>query len=262
MVGKVIASNHVLVPMPGNSALMTQFRRSSNLQVIARGQLFQFKLTGTAQLLQSLQNCVASVKANGIAKARDFTVPQAPKSAEETPRTALASPRRPGKSLSPDSIAQARIEAVELTSNFILKTTLRNPRILSSAETPAGLETGAAWQSDEATGFVRIILSEPGTKGLDVTAAVIAADARDCKGKFASARKSELIDSEVVFEGMMSCEDSDGVRLAHYFLVPRQRGGFVMFSVISNMKTDIAKAVTQEEQLGGFRKAALVAVSR
>jgi hypothetical protein len=94
-----------------------------------------------------------------------------------------------------------------------------------------------AWRSDEASGFARIIPTAPGTKGLDVTAAVIAADAKDCKGKFALARKSELIDSEVVFQGMVSREDSDGTMLSNYFILPRAKGGFVMFSVISNMKS-------------------------
>jgi hypothetical protein len=40
------------------------------------------------------------------------------------------------------------------------------------------------------------------------------------------------------------------------------RGGFVMFSVQSNMKTAQARDVTKEKNLAGFRKAALVAVSQ
>jgi hypothetical protein len=43
--------------------------------------------------------------------------------------------------------------------------------------------------------------------------------------------------------------------------VPRHKGGFVMFSVQSNMKTGQARDVGKEESLAGFRKAALVAVS-
>jgi hypothetical protein len=54
---------------------------------------------------------------------------------------------------------------------------------------------GAAWRSDEATGFVRIVPLQNNIKGLDVAAAVVATDARDCKGKFASGRMSELAGS-------------------------------------------------------------------
>jgi hypothetical protein len=62
-------------------------------------------------------------------------------------------------------------------------------------------------------------------------------DAKACKGKFASGRMSELVDNDVVFRGFASCDDSDGSRVAQYFIVPRPKGGFVMFSVQSNMKT-------------------------
>jgi hypothetical protein len=257
VVGKAIARNNVMVPMPGNSALIGLFRKSSRMSAVAKGQLFEFSLNGTAQLMPSLANCVAQVKAKGIASAGDFTV--AP-----TPRTAATRPAI-GGSLSaepPQSNADIQVEAIGLASNFILKTSLRNPRLLSRAETPPDLANGAAWKSDEASGFVRIIPAQPNLKGLDVTAAVIAADAKECKGRFASARKSELVDSDVVFQGMVTCEDSEGVRLANYFIVPRPRGGFVMFSVMSSMKTEDSQGVAKEENLGGFRKAALVAVNQ
>jgi hypothetical protein len=42
---------------------------------------------------------------------------------------------------------------------------------------------------------------------------------------------SELVDGDIVFRGMATCEDSDGSRVAEYFIVPRRKGGFVMFSV-------------------------------
>ena len=57
-------------------------------------------------------------------------------------------------------------------------------------------------------------------------------------------------------------EDSDGSRVAEYFIVPRRKGGFVMFSVQPNLKTAQKRDVTNEENLAGFRKAALVAVSQ
>jgi hypothetical protein len=66
---------------------------------------------------------------------------------------------------------------------------------------------------------------------------------------------SELVDSDVVFRGSVTCEDSDGSRVAEYFILPRRKGGFVMFSVQSNLKT------AQERDVS-FRQAALVAVSQ
>jgi hypothetical protein len=254
--GVAVGESLVRVPMPTDSVLIAQFRKAKMMTAYTQGQLFQFKLDQTALLLPTLVNCVAVVKQHGITNAGDFAVKPAP-------RTAAAAPV--GGSLKPDSpqnlSSEMQIEAVELASNFILKTTLHNPRVLSRAETPIAVaSTGAAWRSDEAVGFVRIVPPKEGIKGLDVASAVVAMDAKDCKGKFASARTSELVDSDVVFRGFSSCDDSGGARLSQYFIVSRKKGGFVLFSVVSNMKTEEAKAVAKEERLADFRKAALVVV--
>jgi hypothetical protein len=256
--GVAVGESLVRVPMPTDSALIAQFRKAKAMTAYTQGQLFQFKLDQTALLLPTLANCVALVKQQGIANAGDFSVKPAPKMAAAPPVAAGGSLRAdPPQNLS----SEMQIEAIELASNFILKTTLHNPRVLSRAETPVAFaSTGAAWSSDEAVGFVRVIPPKEGIKGLDVASAVVAIDAKDCKGKFASGRTSELVDSDVVFRGFSSCEDSGGARFSQYFIVSRKRGGFVMFSVVSSMKTEEAKAVAKEERLADFRKAALVVV--
>jgi hypothetical protein len=253
-----ISENLIRVPMPTDSALIAQFRKAKAMTAFTQGQLFQFKLDQTALLLPTLANCVAVVKQQGVANAGDFSVKLAPKAAAAQPASAGGS-LKPG---SPQNLSsEMQIEAVELASNFILKTTLHNPKVLSRAETPIAVaSTGAAWRSDEAVGFVRIVPPKEGIKGLDVASAVVAVDAKDCKGKFASGRTIELVDSDVVFRGFSSCDDSDGARISQYFIVSRKKGGFVLFSVASNMKTEEAKTVAKEERLADFRKAALVVV--
>ena len=257
--GVAIGDKLVRVPMPINSSLIRQFRKARAMTAFAQGQLFQFNLDQTAQLLPAIVQCVAKVKQSGVASAGDFSL-SAP------PKQAAAAPPPPGGSLrsAPQAgPADVQIEAVELASNFILRTSLRNPHVLSRSETPAAIAaSGAAWQSDEAAGFVRIIPPREGLKGLDVTAAVVATDAKDCGGKFASGRTSELVDSDVVFRGFSSCEDSAGARISQYFIVSRKKGGFVLFSVVSNMKTEEAKTVAKDERLADFRKAAWVVVNQ
>ena len=260
--GAPVGANLVKVPMPTDSTLIAQFRKAKAMTAFTQGQLFQFKLDQTAVLLPTLASCVAVVKQQGVASAGDF-------SAKLAARPAPAAPAAPpvGGSLKPQAPQNAspemQIEAIELASNFILKTTLHNPRVLSRAETPIAVAShGAAWKSDEAVGFVRIVPPMDGIKGLDVASAVVATDAKDCKGKFASGRTSELVDSDVVFRGFSSCDDSDGARFSQYFIVSRKKGGFVLFSVVSNMKTEEAKTVAKEERLVDFRKAALVVVNQ
>jgi hypothetical protein len=245
--------------MPTDSVLIAQFRKAKTMSAFTQGQLFQFKLDQTAVLLPTLANCVAVVKQQGVASAGDFAVKLAPKAVAAAPPVVSAGSLRPD---APQNLSsEMQIEAIELASNFILRTALRNPRVLSRAETPIAVaSTGAAWSSDEAVGFVRIVPAKDGLKGLDVASAVVAMDARDCKGKFASGRTSELVDSDVVFRGFSSCEDSGGPRLSQYFIVSRKKGGFVVFSVVSNMKTEDAKTIAKDERLADFRKAALVVV--
>jgi hypothetical protein len=145
------------------------------------------------------------------------------------PKIVAAPPPAVGGSLKVDSgpptSPELQIEAIEIASNFILKSALHSPKVLSRAETPVEIASdGAAWRADEVTGFVRIVPSQPNVKGLDVAAAVAATNAGDCKGKFASGRMSELVDSYVIFRGFASREDSDGARVAQYFIVPREKG--------------------------------------
>jgi hypothetical protein len=255
--GVGVGENLMRVPMPTDSALIAQFRKAKVMTAFTHGHLFQFKLDQTAVLLPTLANCVTVVKQQGVANAGDFAVKPTPKAA--------AAASAGGSSLKPDSpqnlSPEMQIEAIELASNFILKTTLHNPRVLSRSETPISVASaGAAWRSDEAIGFVRIVPPKEGVKGLDVASAVVAMDAKDCKGKFASGRTSELVDSDVVFRGFSSCDDSDGARISQYFIVSRKKGGFVLFSIVSNMKTEEARTVAKEERLADFRKAALVVV--
>ncbi len=143
--GLAISGNLIRVPMPVNSTLIAEFRKAKAMTAFTQGQLFQFKLDQTAVLLPALANCVAVVKQQGIANAGDFSVKAAPKplaAAAAPPVHAGGSLRSdPPQNPSPD----LQIEAIELASNFILKTALHNPRVLSRSEMPVAFAaTGAA----------------------------------------------------------------------------------------------------------------------
>src|SRR5690606_9428430 len=157
-----------------------------------------------------------------------------------------------------------RLEAIELATNFILNSGLQNHRLLRDASESSIPVTanGVVWKSEEGYGFVRIVPEQGETKGIDIASAIAAADAKECKGKFATGREAELIDSEVIFRGFSACEDTDGARSAQYFVLPRRKGGFVVFSLVSEMQTGQAHKVLNDEKLLEIRKAALVAVAQ
>ena len=96
--GVPLADKLLQVPMPDNSALIAQFRKAKAMTAYTQGQLFQFKLDQTAQLLPTLANCVAKVKQFGIAAAGDFSVAlAAPKPvAAAAPNAAPAKPEKAG----------------------------------------------------------------------------------------------------------------------------------------------------------------------
>jgi S1-C subfamily serine protease len=92
--GLPIGTNLVKVSMPTNSSLIAQFRKAKTMTAFAQGQLLQFNMTQTAQLLPSLVNCVVSVKKKGLANAGEFAVAPKPAAAE-----GAGQPGKPGKSL-------------------------------------------------------------------------------------------------------------------------------------------------------------------
>ena len=87
--GIAITDKLLRVLMPDNSSLITQFRKAKSMSAYAQGQLLQFNLDQTAQLLPTLANCVVKVKQYGIANAGDFSLPAPPKPAA---RVAAAGP--------------------------------------------------------------------------------------------------------------------------------------------------------------------------
>lgn len=263
--GTVLSTNMVAVPMPVDSALVKSFRAARTMSAFAQGNLFQFSLDGTAVLLPALVKCAKTVNERGLAAATNFTANLAQANAAPRP----AAPPTSASSLQPsrpqEGTAALQLEAMQIASNFILKAALSHPSILSRGESPVWLtSSGVAWKADNATGFVRIVPPERNVDGLEVAATITGNDARDCKGKFISARNSELVDSQVVFRGMSSCEDSEKSDVAEYFIFPRKAGGFILFSVVTPTKAlgQQPQGAQREEANTGFRKAAYTSIGQ
>jgi len=243
--GEVIDPHFVVVPMPDDSALIKQFRWARVMTAFAKGRLYGFELTNTSKLLPVLVDCT---KANTGKTVADWSPGKKP--------NVTAANSGASTPVSQD----LQIEAIGLATNFMLGAGLQNPRVLSRTETPADLASfGAAWKSDEARGAVMVVGSDAGFKGLDLATTVANASSDNCKGKFASGRDSKLVDSEVVFRGFSSCDDSDGLRSSQFFVVPRQQGGFVVFAVFTDgLEGQVGEAETDLEV--GFQRAALTAI--
>ena len=93
------------------------------------------------------------------------------------------------------------------------------------AETVNFIANTAERKSEDAYGFVSDSPPSGRDEGDRRCRVDRATDAKECKGKFASGRTSELVDSDVMFRGFSACEDSKGTRVSQYFVVPRDRAG-------------------------------------
>jgi hypothetical protein len=245
--GTVIAPTLVEVPMPDNSKLINTFRYSAQMNALAQGQVFTFNLTGTSRIMVQLASCVRTELALETTQPSraPVAVPQAPS----------APPQGPVAS------QEAQIEEMQLATNFLLAARLSSARVLTRPETPIELSSfGAAWKADDALGGVKIFLPRPGLTGLEIASDLIGADSQTCRGKFASARTSDLVDSDVVFRASSSCVDSENDRAAQYFIAPRSKGGFVAFMVLA--VTAAERQANEGNEKGDlFKKAALTAVA-
>ncbi len=95
--GVPVSEKLVRVPMPINSSLIAQFRRAKAMTAFTQGQLFQFNLDQSGQLLPVLVHCVARIKQSGLGAAGDFSVLPAAKrtaAAAAAPDAAPAKPER------------------------------------------------------------------------------------------------------------------------------------------------------------------------
>jgi hypothetical protein len=175
-----------------------------------QGQLYQFNLNGTSSIMVQLVNCVRTALAleNG-----------------QPGSNVAAAPPQPAAPLQiPPMTQETQVEAMQLATNFLLAARLSSARVLARSEMPTELASyGATWKADDALGGVKIFPPRPDLTGLAIASDLIGADSQTCKGKFASARSSELVDSDVVFRAATSCVDSENERSAQYFIAPVRR---------------------------------------
>jgi hypothetical protein len=245
-----VALNPMLVevPMPDDSKLINTFRSSLQMAARAQGQFFLFNLNGTSKIMLLLVTCVRAELAleNGQPGRPAAVLPQPP-----------AAPQHQ----SPIPSQEAQLEEMQLATNFLLSAQLSNARVLPRSETPIELSSfGAAWKADDVVGGVKVFQRQPDLTGLGIASDLIGADSKVCKGKFASARSSELVDSDVVFRAATSCVESDNERAAEYFIAPRSTGGFVAFMILGLSQAE-RQSTTNNKKLDVFKKAALSSVT-
>jgi S1-C subfamily serine protease len=99
--GTAVTATLVTSVLP-NSAAIEQLRKAHLMVAVAKGTTFQFNLDSTGKLLPIIANCVAKIKAGGLASAGDFSnIPPpklaAPKPVVQSAAAPATSPSKPSK---------------------------------------------------------------------------------------------------------------------------------------------------------------------
>ena len=211
----------LLVPMPEETRLIDTFWQSSKIDIVAQQLSFSLRLVATSGLASELANCVH----------RSVALDTPTRNALPAPAPVVSNPAEAARALvGPDA---PEFEELKLAKNFLLAARLSNAQLIESDKPPALASFRAVWRSDDAAGAVKILPSRDVT-GLAIASDLISIDPKLCKGNFAAARSSDIVDGSVVFRAALSCEEGQNNRTAQYFVAPRRRGGFVVFAIIGN----------------------------
>ena len=212
--------------MPDNSQLIDTFRRSSQLKVAARERSFSLGLGGTATVMAELANCVRlSAMMENRSRASAAADPGGPEAQSSPPAPQAAAPAAAGTAQIRRSDDPAEPEEIKFAENFLLAARLPNARLIDTGKPPALAGFKAVWKSGDAAGAVKIIPPGPEVSGLAITSELIAVDPRLCKGNFAAARSSTIIDRGIVFSASLSCTDMQSERSTSILSLPARKEG-------------------------------------
>jgi S1-C subfamily serine protease len=94
--GVAVSADLVTSVLPNNAAI-EQVRKAHLMVAVGKGTTLQFKLDSTGKLLPVVANCVAKIKAGGLASAGDFSILPPPKAPAAKPVAAAAPATAPPK---------------------------------------------------------------------------------------------------------------------------------------------------------------------
>ena len=193
--GTIANPQLLLVPMPDDSQLIDMFRRSSQAEDRRSGALVLPQPRRHRNGHGGAGELCARVGPHGEPAARGRPPPMPGARTQSPP--ARAAPRRPGArqhALTRRAEDPAEPEEIRLAKNFLLAARLPNARLIDTDKPRALAGFRAVWKSEDAAGAVKIIPPGPEVTGLASPRELIAVDPQLCKGNFAAARSSTVID--------------------------------------------------------------------
>jgi hypothetical protein len=235
----------VRIQLKDSAELFARFKQGRVLRVAtARKTVFEFNLTGTNEMLAVLLDCAGAK--GGLKSVPMVSNPFGTSSAS-------APSQSPPRSAPPPQLNDAafQAEATALAANLLSAADMTGYRMMETAEVPQ-MKGDVRWiiPSKEAIGSIRIFPSMDKEEQRAIGGQLIADDAKECRGKFASGSMPED-DKGGTARAFTVCEAGSGPITMYYFTVPRSRGG--AYVIATGSFGEAARAKEQHEE---FRSAA------
>ena len=259
--GRALNPQLVQIPLPDTVSRFNEFRYGGLLAVAAGGEVVKFSLTDTSRMLSRLLECAKeyrSARAPGGSGERLFSegasgAPTPPAERGESARGDGGSASASASGGGGDSpTADSRVEATTVATNVLATAGVANFRFMAPSETPASFKGhDAVWKADNMVGTMRVLAGSR-ARSLDaIRSGLIASDATNCKGKFASG-SLPIEDKAGAVSIFTACEGEKGWS-TYYVALPRRAGGHYLISLLG--PADARDAL--QSASGAYRRAAL-----
>lgn len=228
----------VLAELAATTAIFDAFRKGYVLTVWALGNKYAFNLDGTYAALSEVLECTRRY-VNGP--------------------SAAPPPMTGSKPAGPPAVravtAEQKLEATTLVANILGQGDLTNFKILTTKERKELDDKGefenwhVLWRADDVIGMLRIVPKGLVTSSSELATAMLANDARGCKGKFASGSTPDENGNNVV-RLFTACNEKGDSFETRYTVVPTEDDGQYVFGTVGKAKNgERAEAVGKADQL-------------
>jgi hypothetical protein len=208
---KVVDAHGILVPLDNADAIVEAMRGGHTLAVVTPAGEVSFELSGTRDAIAALARCVSENL--------------------EAEKTGRVEARAGGESKDNGSKLFTASEAEVFASNLLASAGITNYEMADPSETPMP-SFDVVWTYENGIVAALVGYKEMGAVDLDVAAnAVMADDARNCTGDFASGRKiSEPAEQVSVKRLFTACRAPGKSVEIHYTLVKTKSGHLIQIA--------------------------------
>ena len=236
--GQSLSNALVEVPLIDNRALFEMFRRGHRLIVQAAGEQFVFSLDNSAKVLAATLECTSRYVGGVPGLGNPSGVPPANLSASN-PWVAPPRASQPSGAV----ISEHRTEATIFVANVLSAAGISGFKVVPRDQIPAtSQQHDAVWTADNGIfGLLNIETSPQFSSADQAGASLMALDAQNCKGAFASGRYPTEPKSASA-RMMTACTGAERPSQVNYTIIPRSRGGFYVFAVIGESGDRAASA--------------------